>query len=52
MTNERLEYLKGLAEDFNVPLDIVKTAAWMLGPNEDYDGIITTLEDYAEAEDA
>lgn len=45
----RREYLKGLALDFCLPLSIVLTAADMLGPNEDFDGLITTLEDAEES---
>ena len=46
MTNkERTEYLKGLAEDFGVSETTVFVLADMLGPNEDFDGLVTTLED-------
>ena len=46
MSNERKAYLKSLAEEYGVPLRVVVELAWMLGPNEDYDGLITELEDY------
>ena len=46
MTKERLEYLKGLSLDYGVPEDVVFAVADMLGPNEDYDGLVTSLEDY------
>jgi len=45
----RAEYLKGLAKEFGLPWSIVAIAAQMLGPNEDFDGLITTLEDAAES---
>jgi hypothetical protein len=45
----RKQYLKGLAIDFGLPWEVVATAASMLGPNEDFDGLITTLEDAAES---
>lgn len=45
----RRQYLKGLAEDYGLPLSIVLSAAQMLGPNEDFDGLISTLEDAAES---
>jgi hypothetical protein len=41
----RDEYLTSLAEDFGLPLPVVLAAADMLGPNEDFDGLITELED-------
>lgn len=41
----RKEYLQDLAEQYNVPLGIVYQAAQLLGKNEDFDGLLTTLED-------
>ena len=52
MNQERKEYLNGLAEDFGLNKDIVFMAASMLGESEDYDGLVTTLEGYADARDA
>ena len=46
MSNERKQYLKELAEEYGVSLRVVVALAWMLGPNEDHDGLITELEDY------
>lgn len=46
MTKERVAYLKGLALDYDIPEETVFAVADMLGPNEDYDGLVTTLEDY------
>ena len=43
---DRQDYLKNLAENMDIPLDVVKAAADMLGPNEDFDGLVTCLEDY------
>ena len=40
----RKEYLESLCEDY--PRDIVYTLASMLGPSEDFDGLVTSLEDY------
>ena len=45
---DRAEYLESLADDFGVELDTVKMLADMLGPNEDFDGLVTTLEDMGE----
>ena len=42
----RRDYLNGLAEDYGVPLEIVYAAADLLGPEEDFDGLVTTIEDY------
>jgi|APGre2960657373_1045057.scaffolds.fasta_scaffold19108_6 hypothetical protein len=45
---ERKEYLNGLAEDFGIDPGIVYMMADLLGPSEDYDGLISALEDYSE----
>lgn len=47
----RDDYLKCLADDFDVPLKTVRMLADVLGPNEDFDGLVTSLEDYAETLD-
>jgi hypothetical protein len=41
----RADYLASLCEDFD-PL-MVRTLADLLGPEEDFDGLVTSLEDYA-----
>lgn len=41
----RREYLKSLAEDYGVGLDVVNVLAATLGPSEDFDGLVTALED-------
>jgi hypothetical protein len=43
----RIDYLRGLADDYGISYNRVKTIADMLGPSEDFDGLITTLEDIA-----
>ena len=43
---ERMDYLRGLAEDYGVPMYVVTSLAEILGPNEDYDGLVTALEDW------
>ncbi|NBS69266.1 RNA polymerase [bacterium] len=45
----RRAYLESLAEDF--PADVVFALADILGPGEDFDGLITALEDAAESGD-
>lgn len=44
----RRDYLECLAEDMGVPVDTVFMLASMLGPDEDFDGLVTSLEDIAE----
>ena len=44
----RQDYLEGLAEDYGVDLNMVLIAASMLGPNEDFDGLVTTIQDESE----
>ena len=46
--NSRTEYLQSLADEYNLPLEVVLVLADALGPNEDFDGLVTSLE---EAED-
>ena len=43
----REDYLESLADELGMDLDFVQMAADLLGPNEDFDGLITTLEDYS-----
>ena len=42
----RKEYLVSLADDFGMDRQTVFFIADMLGENEDFDGLITSLEDY------
>jgi hypothetical protein len=44
----RKEYLESLAEEFGVDLSVVYTIASVYGSNEDFDGLVTALEDYAD----
>lgn len=41
----RKEYLKELAEEFGVDYGTVLALASALGESEDFDGLVTTLED-------
>lgn len=41
----RIDYLKTLADDFGVDETVVFTLAGILGSNEDFDGLVTALED-------
>ena len=44
----RRSYLEELARESEVPLDTVLMMAEVLGPGEDFDGLVVELEDYAE----
>lgn len=44
----RAEYLNMLAEEHDVDIDAVEMLADLLGPDEDFDGLVTMVEDYAE----
>jgi len=44
----RREYLQSIAEDYGVPLGDVIMLAEILGPNEDFDGLIVHVEDRAD----
>lgn len=46
----REDYLRCLSEDWDMPFMTVKMLADMLGPNEDFDGLVTMLEDADEME--
>ena len=41
----RAEYLAMLADEYDVPLSTVRGMASVLGPNEDFDGLVSALED-------
>ena len=46
-TNRR-EYLASLADDYGLPVGIVFELASMLGQIEDFDGLVTACDDYAQ----
>lgn len=41
----REEYLSDLADTYNLDLSIVWALADLLGPNEDFDGLVNACED-------
>jgi len=45
---DRAEYLDSLAEEYEIDIDVVLNLAEILDPNEDFDGLVTTLQDYSE----
>jgi len=44
----REHYLDTLAEDLGLDVDVVYMTADLYGLSEDFDGLVTTLQDYAE----
>jgi hypothetical protein len=44
----REEYLEGLAKDYGVDADVVFNIADVLGPTEDFDGLLCMLDDVSE----
>lgn len=42
----RKDYLISVAEDYGLPYNTVYTIASMFGENEDFDGLISELDDY------
>ena len=46
--SSRADYLAELCDEY--PADVVHTLADMLGETEDFDGLVTMLEDYSETE--
>jgi len=44
--NSRREYLEDLADNMGMDYSVVFMLADVLGPNEDFDGLVTSLEDY------
>ena len=45
--SSRKEYLLDLADTLGIDANTVLMLADLLGPNEDFDGLVTSLEDYA-----
>ena len=46
--SNRREYLEDLADQTGVDLETVLILADLFGPNEDFDGLVTALEDHAD----
>ena len=42
----RKDYLQHLADEFGLDLETVYDVAAILGPDEDFDGLVSALEDY------
>ena len=46
--SSRKEYLISLADDYSVPADTVFTMASLLGETEDFDGLVSAIQDEAD----
>jgi hypothetical protein len=44
---DREDYLTSLAQDFGIDMTAVRMISDILGPSEDFDALISELEDYA-----
>lgn len=45
--SSRQDYLLAMSEEYNVDINIVDGLADVLGPTEDFDGLVSALEDAA-----
>lgn len=48
---DRRHYLECMSEDYGVPLETVLVMAECLGADEDFDGLISSLEDASDCMD-
>lgn len=44
----RLDYLESLADELEIDRSTVFVMADLLGPSEDFDGLVSSLRDYAD----
>ena len=42
----RADYLEQLADEYDAPMEIVMALADVLGPEEDFDGLVSSLKDW------
>ena len=42
---DRQDYLRCMSEDYNVDIQTVRMLANLFGPDEDFDGLLVSLED-------
>lgn len=45
----RIDYLRHMAQDYDVPTKDVYALADLLGPSEDFDGLVVALQDHTGA---
>ena len=48
----RADYLFCMSDEYGINIDQVEMVADLLGPTEDFDGLVTTLQDMRDSEDA
>lgn len=41
----RMDYLESLSDEYNIDFDIVMSLANVLGENEDFDGLVSMIQD-------
>ncbi len=46
--SNRKAYLNSLADDYGIPRTVVYAMAEALGPSEDFDGLVSAMEDTAD----
>jgi hypothetical protein len=46
--SSRRQYLESLADDYGVPIEQVILTANIYGPSEDFDGLVSTVQDIAD----
>jgi hypothetical protein len=44
---DRDDYLTSLSQDFGIDMTAVRMISDMLGPSEDFDGLVSELEDFS-----
>ena len=49
---DRQAYLRSVAEDYGVSYEYVVQTAELLGPSEDFDGLISLISDYSDMLDS
>lgn len=48
MNETRYKHFKDLEFEYGVPMEVIISIASVLGPSEDYDGLISALEDWVD----
>jgi len=43
---DRIDYLEQLADEYDAPMEVVEALADLLGPDEDFDGLVSGLKDW------
>jgi hypothetical protein len=44
----RMAYLRSLSQDYGVPFKVVDTLSSMLGTEEDFDALVSSVNEYSE----